>query len=152
MSESPDNGNGQGWSKDSPVRHVSQVIRKLEDGTYPTEPTRCFCGADPARDTVITEFDRYTIPHRMVLCEACMLMRANPRMTQAAYTAFYNTEYRKIYDGFPYQALSEDDDFLFQLAANKRLILDFLPANHQEWPDRPSSSPAPAPWHIFLKK
>lgn len=107
--------NGQGWSKGSPVRYVSQVIRKLDDGTYPTEPTRCFCGADSSQDTVITEFDRYTIPHRMVLCEACCLIRANPRMTPAAYAEFYNTEYRKIYDGFPYKDKSEDDEFLYGL-------------------------------------
>lgn len=106
--------NGQGWSKGSPVRYVNQVIKKLDEGIYPTEPTRCFCGADPSNDTVITEFDRYTIRHRMVLCEACLLMRANPRMTKEAYAAFYNTEYRKIYDGFPYGERSEDDDFLFQ--------------------------------------
>lgn len=129
MSEGSGNANGQGWSKDSPVRYVSQVIQKLGDGRYPTEPTRCFCGADPAKDTVITEWDRYTIPHRIVMCEACLLMRANPRMTQAAYTEFYNTEYRKIYDGFPYKERSEDDDFLYRLQVNRGVgVKEFVEA------------------------
>ena len=123
------NGNGQGWSKTSPVRYVSQVITKLHDGTYPTEPTRCFCGADPSQDSIITEFDRYTIPHRMVLCENCMLMRANPRMTSEAYAQFYNTEYRKIYDGFPYKDSSEDDDFLYGLQLTRGVhVKEFIEA------------------------
>ena len=50
-------------------------------------------------------------------------MRANPRMTKEAYAEFYNNEYRKIYDGFPYQEKSEDKDFLFQLAVDKGVEL-----------------------------
>lgn len=113
------NRNGGGWDKNSPLRYISQVIRKLEDGTYPTEATKCFCGIEPGNDSVLAERDRYLIPHRMVMCENCLLMRANPRMTKKAYAEFYNNEYRKIYDGFPYQEKSEDNDFLFQLAVEK---------------------------------
>ena len=116
------NGNGGGWHKNIPLRYVSQVIQKLEAGIYPTEKTKCFCGVEP-NDTVIVERDRYTIPHRMVMCENCLLMRADPRMTKEAYAEFYNNEYRKIYDGFPYQEKSEDDDFLFQLAVDKAIDL-----------------------------
>lgn len=120
--------NGQGWSNGSPVRYVAQVHRKLDDGTYPTEATRCFCGNEP-KDTVITEFDRYGIPHRMVMCEHCLLMRANPRMTREAYTQFYNAEYRKIYDGFPYGAKSEDDDFLYGIQVSRGVqVKEFLAA------------------------
>ena len=123
MASSNGNGNGGVWDKNAPLRYVAQVIRKLDDGTYPTEATKCFCGIEPARDSVLTERDRYTIPHRMVLCENCLLIRANPRMTKEAYEQFYNNEYRKIYDGFPYQEKSEDDDFLFQVAANQSMQL-----------------------------
>lgn len=122
MSDGNGNGNGRGWDKLAPVRYVSQVIEKLEDGTYPTEATKCFCGVEP-NDSVIIERDRYNIPHRMVMCENCLLMRANPRMTKEAYAEFYNNEYRKIYDGFPYQEMSEDDNFIFQLALEKGIQL-----------------------------
>ena len=123
------NGNDKGgvWDKNTPLRYVTQVMRKLDDGTYPTEATKCFCGIEPANDSVLTERDRYTIPHRMVMCEHCLLMRANPRMTKEAYEQFYNNEYRKIYDGFPYQEKSEDDDFLFGIAYERaKSLKDFL--------------------------
>lgn len=117
------NDNGGVWDKNAPLRYVAQVIRKLDDGTYPTEATKCFCGIEPSKDSILAERDRYTISHRMVMCENCLLIRANPRMTREAYAEFYNNEYRLIYDGFPYQEKSGDDDFLFQIAANKGMQL-----------------------------
>lgn len=126
MTSSNGNGNGGVWDKNAPLRYVAQVIRKLDNGTYPTEATKCFCGVEPSNDSVLAERDRYTVPHRMVLCENCLLIRANPRMTKEAYEQFYNNEYRKIYDGFPYQEKSEDDDFLFQTAATKGIQLKEL--------------------------
>lgn len=125
------NCSGRGWDKNTPLRYVSQVIHKLDDGTYPTEETKCFCGIEPARDSVIVERDRYTIPHRMVMCENCLLIRANPRMTKEAYAEFYKNEYRYIYDGFEFREKSEDDDFLFQQAAQKGVDLKaFLLQSH----------------------
>ena len=121
------NDNGQGWDKLSPVRHVAQVMQKLEAGVYPTEETKCFCGIEPSRDSILAERDRYTMPHRMVLCENCLLVRANPRMTREAYREFYNNEYRKIYDGFSDGPQSEDPDFLFEKAHKKgRDLKEFL--------------------------
>ena len=80
-------------------RHVSlvyqqQVIAKLQNGTYPTEETKCFCGADEG--ILICEVDRYGIPHRLLVCVDCALIRATPRMTPEAYAQFYNNEYRKV--------------------------------------------------------
>jgi len=80
-------------------RHVSlvyqqQVIAKLQNGTYPTEETKCFCGADEG--ILICELDRYGIPHRLLVCVDCALIRATPRMTPEAYAQFYNNEYRKV--------------------------------------------------------
>jgi len=95
------------WTPEIPAAAIAQVIEKLADGRYPTESVRCFCGAD-FDDLEITTRDRYFIPHRMVLCKACALIRATPRMTPAAYYEFYNTEYRPIYDGWEFAALAED--------------------------------------------
>ena len=114
------------WDKNTPLQYVAQVIGKLQDGTYALVPTKCFCGAEP-NDMVVAERDRYSIPHRMVMCENCALMRANPRMTEDAYRSFYEIEYRKIYDGFPHGAKSEDDQFLQQIEINRGLdIKKFL--------------------------
>lgn len=87
-----------GESKISPILYrILQVKTNLQTGVYPTEQVRCFCGAD-FNDIVITEFDRYTIPHRMVLCKECGIIRANPRMTKEAYHDFYDKHYHSIYN------------------------------------------------------
>ncbi len=127
------NGNGREWSKAIPVQAVKSVINKLKDGTYPKEDNRCPCGA--SMDTFIVNHDRYTIPHRMVLCENCCLIRANPRMTKTAYDAFYNDEYRTIYDGFELGENSLDDQYLFarqavrgtKLAQFMKMMFDYEP-------------------------
>lgn len=128
----PSNGNGNGaGGSDTPLHYVAQVIRKLWDGTYPTEATRCFCGCEP-NDEVLTAVDRYTIPHRMVMCNECCLIRANPRMTKEAYREFYNTEYLPIYDGFEDKNRSTDE--LFENQAKKGSeIIQFLKANECEF-------------------
>lgn len=93
---------------------VAQVHAKLDSGHYAMEEVPCWCGMTPAQDTPLTRLDRYGFPHRMVLCENCLLIRANPRMTAAAYQEFYNTEYRTIYDGFEWgDTHAANDDFLF---------------------------------------
>src|SRR3989304_1472301 len=80
--------------------HIGRVKSKLASGAYPTEATFCLCGHPDA--VPVAERDRYGIPHTMVLCTGCGLIRANPRMTQAAYRSFYETEYRPIYDGWEF--------------------------------------------------
>lgn len=70
------------------------LIDKLRTGLYPVEETLCFCGVPGGIE--IRTHDRYGIPHRLVVCEECALIRAAPRMTAQAYEAFYNNEYRYI--------------------------------------------------------
>jgi len=77
--------------------HKREYERKLVSGEYVREPTDCICGDDSANDFVIAETDRAGMTHRMVLCKACALMRANPRLTKESYRQFYNNEYRYIY-------------------------------------------------------
>lgn len=103
---------GQGDRMAVPARYIAQVTRKMADGTYPLEEVRCPCGAD-FDDIPLIRHDRYFIPHRMVLCQACSLIRATPRMTAEAYRQFYNDEYRPIYDGWQFGEQATDADFLF---------------------------------------
>ena len=74
--------------------HANLVKKKIEDGTYPLEKTKCFCGSD--NDIEIMTKERNEIPHRIVMCQACALLRADPRMTQEAYSDYYNEHYRLI--------------------------------------------------------
>lgn len=74
--------------------HINLVTKKMESGAYPMEQVDCFCGS--ASGDEITAHERYNIPHRLVICEECALIRATPRMTQEGYTSFYNNNYRFI--------------------------------------------------------
>ena len=128
-----ENGNGQGWSKAIPVNAVRQVIEKLKDGRYVTEPTACPCGSK--EETKIVDRDRHTIPHRMVMCENCCLIRANPRMTEASYQKFYNDEYRLIYDGFEHRERAYDNDYLFERqCARGKEVRQFMSALFDQEP------------------
>lgn len=76
------------------LSHINQVIKKIKDGTYPLKHYRCFCGS--VEEMELSKTERNAIPHRAVMCKSCALIRINPRMTQEAYTAFYNDHYRHI--------------------------------------------------------
>lgn len=76
----------------------AQIRGKLSSGEYRVEDTKCFCGSDS--DIVLTDTDRFNIPHRMVLCKNCGIIRANPRMTEESFDRFYNCEYRHLYDAW----------------------------------------------------
>ena len=80
--------------KHSSLAYQQVVCDKLLSGNYPREAVSCFCGA--GEGVQIREIDRYGIPHRLVVCEECALIRATPRMTREAYCQFYNNEYRFI--------------------------------------------------------
>lgn len=117
---------GAVWSPAIPAQAIGRVVTKLADGTYQTEPVRCFCGAD-FNDAVLATHDRYFIPHRNVLCRECGLIRATPRMTPAAYYQFYRNEYRPIYDGWQFGAKGEDTDFRFMIQSGQGLTFkEFL--------------------------
>ncbi len=71
------------------------VYDKLRTGAYAWESRPCFCGAD--QDLLLAEVDRYGLPYPFVLCAACGLLRAQPRLTEAAYADFYAHHYRDLY-------------------------------------------------------
>lgn len=100
------------WSQHA-MNAATAIMEKLGDGRYPTVETACLCGSVPPKEQVVVKRDRYGIPHRMVMCDYCTLIRANPRMTDAAYQEFYNTEYRPLYDGFEHHERVDDDEFLY---------------------------------------
>ncbi|KKK73018.1 hypothetical protein LCGC14_2898060, partial [marine sediment metagenome] len=74
---------------------TSWVKAKLKSGELPLEKTSCFCGS--TEDIEVTTEDRLGIPHRLVICRECALIRANPRLTAEGYKQFYNEDYRLIH-------------------------------------------------------
>jgi 2-polyprenyl-3-methyl-5-hydroxy-6-metoxy-1,4-benzoquinol methylase len=98
-----------------------EVEQKIADEVYQFETVDCVvCGDSEA--TKIAEKDRYGLFFPVVSCKSCGLVRTNPRMNQASYNEFYNTEYRKLYVG---QESPTGDFFKLQMQKGK-LIYDYL--------------------------
>ncbi len=75
-----------------------QVEGKVRSGAYGVEFVRCdVCEASGG--VPLAEKDRYGLSFRVVICPGCGLIYTNPRMTRAAYAAFYDNEYRPLYHG-----------------------------------------------------
>jgi len=58
------------------------------------------CGARGARVITVARRDRYGYAARLVVCGRCGLGWLSPRMTAAAYTAFYASVYRPLVSAF----------------------------------------------------
>lgn len=95
-----------------------QIDRKVEKGHYRFEAVPCpVCqGTDFAP---IAEQDRYGLHFPVVICRGCGLVQTNPRMTQDSYNEFYNTEYRRLYEG---TAKPSDDSFALQYERGKHIF------------------------------
>lgn len=81
---------------DLPSFYIRQVKMKLASGIYHVEHVSCYCGEKDVLPVV--RQDRYGFDYRMGMCKSCGILYANPRMTAETYQAFYDNEYRKIYD------------------------------------------------------
>ena len=77
----------------------ARVLAKIDDGTYRLEAAPCFCGAPSGSDLEIAGRDRYGLPVRTVLCQACGLLRSDPRMDADSTARFYQDDYRDLYTG-----------------------------------------------------
>jgi 2-polyprenyl-3-methyl-5-hydroxy-6-metoxy-1,4-benzoquinol methylase len=74
------------------------IEQKIQDKIYTFEYANCpICVQSTFAN--LSKFDRYGLRHNVVICTGCGLIMANPRMTQDAYTSFYNLEYRPLYHG-----------------------------------------------------
>ena len=101
-----------------------QVDEKVNSKQYNFETVSCLvCEGEDFEK--ISEKDRYGLYYPVVICRDCGLVQTNPRMNQAAYNEFYNTEYRKLYVGTERPG---SDFFKLQLEKGK-LIFDFLQEN-----------------------
>jgi 2-polyprenyl-3-methyl-5-hydroxy-6-metoxy-1,4-benzoquinol methylase len=68
--------------------------QKIESGIYTLENVPCLCGNLTFNQLATKE--RRNLPLAVVICQDCGLVQANPRMNQAAYSSFYNNEYRTL--------------------------------------------------------
>lgn len=83
----------------------------------PTEAVACaLCGTTPY--TVVATQDRYGLPTRVVQCVSCRLRFQNPRMTKAAFGAFYQHGYRPLLEQH-YARLGADAPTLAAIEADQ---------------------------------
>lgn len=85
-----------------------QLNEKVSSNLYRFESVPC-CVCDSTDAVQLSEKDRYGLYLPVVICRSCGLIYTNPRMNQEAYAAFYDCEYRPLYDGkeHPIQQLYE---------------------------------------------
>jgi len=77
---------------------IEDFNRSLTDGNCLQESTECLCSA--AKDRLLAHVDRNGFMQNTVVCQACGLIRSNPRLTSEEYAKFYQSDtYRRVYDG-----------------------------------------------------
>ena len=82
-------------------KEAKKIVEELiRDGTYEFESVPCICGASIENDLVLATVDRYGLEHTTVICQACGLIRTNPRLSQASYNHFYENWYTQLYSGW----------------------------------------------------
>lgn len=79
-------------------RARSQVEKKIKEGLYRFEEIQCpICAGSDLH--LLSEQDRYGLRMPVCICKGCGFLLTNPRMDQESYAAFYNSEYRPLYEG-----------------------------------------------------
>ncbi|MCL2352838.1 MAG: class I SAM-dependent methyltransferase [Firmicutes bacterium] len=96
-----------------------EVLDKLSSNHYALETPPCVCGGESFTD--IAYKDRYGLPVTTALCKNCGLLLTRPRMTEAAYSEFYEREYRRLYT---WNVSSEP--FYASQVCRGRKILDYV--------------------------
>lgn len=99
------------------VRTKEQIERKIKEGIYSFEEVPC-CVCGGRNFELLSEKDRYGLSAPVVICRDCGLIQTNPRMTQEAYDQFYDTEYRKLYEG---KDNPTEEFFEFQYERGRRI-------------------------------
>ena len=97
-----------------------QVLRKYAEKTYATVEVPCLCGAEGGR--IVAELDRYGLPSPSVICRVCGVVRTSPRLTDDSLTAFYDDDYRPLYQG----AVEAEDDFVRLQSTRGMNIIRFV--------------------------
>ena len=73
---------------------VHSIEEKILSGEYSFEEAPCVCGS--SEEIELSRVDRDQLPHRLVICKDCALIRANPRLTAVSQLSYYNAEYRDL--------------------------------------------------------
>ncbi len=80
------------------IAAVRAMNDKITSSEVAFEEVDCLCGS--SRFAEIARTDRYGLLQSTVICVRCGLILSNPRMTDAAYRRFYESdEYRRVYEG-----------------------------------------------------
>lgn len=102
------------------------IDEKVAGGRYRFETIDC-CICRGRDFEPLTEKDRYGLKMPVKICLSCGLIQTNPRMDQASYSEFYNSEYRSLYVGEPRPSLPFFYDQYSRGRAVVRYVRDLLP-------------------------
>jgi len=94
---------------DLQVSLINDIRSKESEGFYRFEYHDCvLCGSN--RFEYLATHDRYGLYLPVAICRNCGLIQVTPRMTSSAYTSFYQSEYRGLYEGKNANAISAFED------------------------------------------
>lgn len=99
--------------------------QKLRSGEYTEVANPCLCGAN--KSSIVETKDRYGIDQKIVLCDDCGLMRADPYYDDKTTNSFYENEYRKIYRNPNHRSVA---DFFKEQTGFGQYIFEFLEKNY----------------------
>ena len=114
---------------DTQKKYRDQLLKKINDGTYCYEETKCLCGA--SEDEIIGKRDIHGLPVQNVICRQCGLVRINPRITQESYNQYYDDEFRYINLQFAEEYRLIHSWFVGRKRGDA--FLDFIAADIEKW-------------------
>ena len=80
------------------LKNKKLVEDKINSKEYTFEKVNCvICNGSDFE--LLAEKDRYGLYVPTVICKKCGLLQTNPRMNQESYNKFYDSNYRRLYEG-----------------------------------------------------
>lgn len=98
------------------------VESKIDKGIYDSEHFKTCPICSSNNFETIADKDRYGFKVKTVICKNCGLVFINPHFTTKTYSLFYNSDYRKLYEGKKtftnLSSLRKGEDIYFFLSEN----------------------------------
>ncbi len=97
------------------ISRRDEINRMIDSGNLQCEEVSCLCGNDTF--DLISEFDKFGVKQKTVICRKCGLVQSNPRMTKEANDWFYGSDfYGELYGRIEGKATTE---FILSEAKNR---------------------------------
>lgn len=80
-------------------QYLSQLKDKIHSQHYTFIQNPCLCGAEPGKDILVSQKDRFGLPVNVVMCSHCGLLRNEMVFSQESCAQFYKEDYHGLVFG-----------------------------------------------------